>query len=58
LDKYADQGLETISTIDVLRLDPFTEIGTPVELVKAFGGRDEYLKAVHNLESEIYSTTA
>jgi type I restriction enzyme R subunit len=58
LDKYADQGLETISTIDVLRLDPFTEIGTPVELVKAFGGRDEYLHAVQTLETEIYSTTA
>lgn len=58
LDKYADQGLETISTIDVLRLSPFTELGTPVELVKSFGGREKYIEAVHNLETAIYSTTA
>ena len=58
LDKYADQGLETIATIDVLRLDPFTEIGTPMELVKSFGGRDKYLKAVHELEAALYSSPA
>jgi type I restriction enzyme R subunit len=55
LDKYADQGLETIEKIDVLRLDPFTQIGTPIEIVKSFGGRDKYLEAVSNLESELYS---
>lgn len=58
LDKYADQGLETIEKIDVLRLDPFTQIGTPIEIVKSFGGRDEYLEAVRKLESALYSTTA
>jgi type I restriction enzyme R subunit len=58
LDKYADQGLQTISTIEVLRLDPFTKIGTPIELVKCFGGRDQYLKALDQLESALYATTA
>lgn len=58
LDKYADQGLETIEKIDVLRLDPFTQIGTPIEIVKSFGGRDEYLEAVRKLENALYATTA
>jgi type I restriction enzyme R subunit len=58
LDKYADQGLDTIEKIDVLRLEPFTQIGTPIEIVKSFGGRDKYLAAVHDLETAIYATTA
>jgi type I restriction enzyme R subunit len=58
LDKYADQGLETIEKIDVLKLDPFTQIGTPIEIVKSFGGRDKYLEAVQKLETALYATTA
>jgi type I restriction enzyme R subunit len=58
LDKYADQGFDSIATIEVLKLDPFTEIGTPIELVKSFGGRDEYLKAIHTLEDALYATSA
>ena len=58
LDKYADQGLETIERIDVLRLDPFTKIGTPIEIVKSFGGRDKYLEAVQKLETSLYATSA
>jgi type I restriction enzyme R subunit len=58
LDKYADQGLETIEKIDVLKLDPFTEIGTPIEIVRSFGGRDKYLEAVNTLETALYATSA
>jgi len=58
LDKYADQGLETIEKIDVLKLDPFTQIGTPIEIVKSFGGRDKYLEAVQKLEDALYATSA
>jgi type I restriction enzyme R subunit len=58
LDKYADQGFDSIATIEVLKLDPFTEIGTPIELVKSFGGRDEYLNAIHTLEDALYATSA
>jgi type I restriction enzyme R subunit len=58
LDKYADQGFETIEKIDVLRLDPFTRIGTPIEIVKSFGGRDKYLEAVRKLETALYATSA
>ena len=58
LDKYADQGIDAISTMEVLQLDPFTQIGTTVEIVKSFGGRDQYLAALQSLEDAIYATTA
>jgi type I restriction enzyme R subunit len=58
LDKYADQGFDAIGTIEALKLDPFTQIGTPVELVKAFGGRDNYLEAIQQLQDAIYATSA
>jgi type I restriction enzyme R subunit len=43
LDKYADQGLGSMGEIEVLKLDPFPSLGTPIELVRRFGGRDQYL---------------
>ena len=58
LDKYADQGIDAIATIDVLQLDPFTQIGTPIELVKKFGGRDKYFEAIHELENALYAISA
>jgi len=54
LDKYADTGLEPIEDIKILQLDPFTRIGAPMELVKAFGGRAGYLQAVAALEEQLY----
>ena len=55
IDKYADQGLQTIESMYVLSVPPLTYLGTPVELVRSFGGRDQYLNALHLLETELYS---
>ncbi|MGB7386381.1 MAG: DEAD/DEAH box helicase family protein, partial [Pseudomonas neustonica] len=55
LEKYADTGIEHIEDIKILQLDPFSQIGAPVELVKAFGGKAGYTKAIHELEDELYS---
>ena len=54
LDKYADEGVRDIETVEVLTLDPFKGMGRPVQLVRSFGGRDGYLAAVRDLESELY----
>ncbi|CAA7626010.1 Type I restriction enzyme EcoAI R protein [Candidatus Terasakiella magnetica] len=54
LDKYADTGIENVEDIKVLQLDPFTKLGSAMELVKAFGGKDGYLKAVQDLEQQLY----
>ncbi len=58
LDKYADVGIEHIENLGVLSVDPFSEIGTPIEIVKLFGGKEKYLAAVKQLETEIYSMAA
>jgi len=54
LDKYADQGLGSIGEIEVLKLDPFTNLGTPIELVRRFGGRDQYLAALREIDAALY----
>lgn len=54
LDKYTQDGLITIESTEVLKLDPLNKLGTPIELVKAFGGKPQYLKAIKELEKELY----
>ena len=54
LDKYADEGIDDIESIEVLKVKPFTELGSPMEIVSSFGNKKEYLKAVHELELELY----
>ena len=58
LDKYADDGLITIESTEVLKLDPLNKLGTPIELIKAFGGKSQYIIALKELESQLYNTTA
>lgn len=55
LDKYSDEGIKNIESLDVLRVDPFNKIGSPVEILKSFGGKDKYLEAIKELEKEIYT---
>ncbi len=54
LDKYADEGIVPVEKMEVLRVPPLSELGTPVELVRAFGSRDNYRTALRELEAEIY----
>lgn len=56
LDKYTDDGLLTIESTEVLKLDPLNKLGTPIELVKAFGGKSQYTAALKELENELYKT--
>lgn len=55
LDKYADEGVEPIEETKILTIRPFTEFGTPVEIIKIFGGKTRYEEAVRELEQAIYS---
>ncbi|MEK4517474.1 DEAD/DEAH box helicase family protein [Paenibacillus sp. FSL H8-0122] len=54
LDKYADEGIKEIEETKVLQLKEFSKFGSPMKIVKAFGGKDAYQKAVQELENEIY----
>lgn len=55
LDKYADEGIENIEDLSVLRIEPFNQIGTPAEIIQIFGGRDKYLHVIEELENELYA---
>jgi type I restriction enzyme R subunit len=55
LEKYADTGIENIEDPKVLQIDPFSKMGTPPELVKHFGDKAAYLRAVKELEDELYA---
>lgn len=55
LDKYADEGIENIEDIKILRVNPFDRFGTPMEIVNLFGGKNQYMMAVTQLENAIYA---
>jgi len=55
LEKYADTGIQHIEDIKVLTVSPFSDLGTVVQLVSAFGGKSDYLKAVRELKYELYA---
>ena len=58
LTKYADVGVHEIESKDALKVQPFTDIGRPLEIKKkVFGGKPKYDQAISELEAEIYQTT-
>ena len=58
LDKYADAGLKSVESLEILRVDPFSRLGTALEILGLFGGRQPYLDAVQELETELYQKAA
>lgn len=54
LDKYMNTGIYEIEKTEILRLDPFMQMGKPQKIASYFGGKDGYLKAVKELEQAIY----
>nr|WP_278320174.1 type I restriction-modification enzyme R subunit C-terminal domain-containing protein [Garciella nitratireducens] len=55
LDKYMNEGISQLESMEILKLDPFTQIGTPTKIIKAFGGKDKYIQTIKELEKEIYA---
>lgn len=55
LDKYSDEGVVHIEEPQILTISPLTEFGTPVEIIKIFGGFEQYEYALQELKKEIYS---
>jgi type I restriction enzyme, R subunit len=54
LEKYADEGIITIESTEVLSIDPFTDFGTPPEIIRLFGSREKYINAIKELEQQLY----
>ena len=54
LEKYMNMGIYEIERTEILKLDPFSQFGKPAKIAQAFGGKEGYLKAVRELEKELY----
>lgn len=58
LTKYSDEGVLDLDDANVLRIRPLSDLGTPVELVRVFGDREGFERAVHDLQSALYQDVA
>ncbi|MFN5273048.1 MAG: EcoAI/FtnUII family type I restriction enzme subunit R [Planctomycetota bacterium] len=58
LEKYADAGILSLESMEILKVDPFRRFGTPIEIVNLFGGKSGYLQALRELESALYTKAA
>ncbi|MCC7465380.1 MAG: DEAD/DEAH box helicase family protein [Saprospiraceae bacterium] len=56
LEKYENEGIFSIEEGGVLNVVPFNQLGSPVELVRAFGKNADFEQAVKELQQEIYKT--
>ena len=54
LDKYADEGIIHIEEPKILTVNPFGSFGTPMEIIKKFGGLEKYQQAINELEYQLY----
>jgi type I restriction enzyme R subunit len=58
LQKYADAGISSVESMEILKVDPIRSFGTPLEILKCFGGKDGYLAALRELEDALYDEAA
>src|SRR5277367_3125122 len=58
LEKYRDEGVLNLNDANVLKVTPFTTMGSVVQLIKAFGGKEGFEKAVHELQDALYQEIA
>lgn len=56
LTKYENEGITTLESGKTLKVDPLNELGSPTELVRAFGKKADFEKAIKELEKELYRT--
>ena len=54
LEKYADQGIAPIEEMGVLKVHPLSTLGTPMEILQSFGGKEGYRQAVRELQAVLY----
>jgi type I restriction enzyme R subunit len=58
LQKYSDSGIGSVESLEILKVDPLTAFGTPMEIVSLFGGKKQYLAAIRELETQLYQEAA
>lgn len=55
LDKYANEGLENIESIEILKVPDMARFGTLVEIINSFGSKNKFLEAITELERALYA---
>ncbi|UGY27717.1 DEAD/DEAH box helicase family protein [Bradyrhizobium septentrionale] len=58
LEKYRDDGVLNLDDANVLKIAPFSAMGSVVQLINSFGSRESFEKAVHELQDVLYQETA
>ena len=54
LEKYSANGIYDLETLQTLKNEPFSSMGSRKEIYNFFGGKENYLKAVKDLKNLIY----
>ncbi len=55
LEKYADMGIESLESSEILKLDPLSSFGNPMYIVnRIFKGKTDFEKAIKELEKVLY----
>ncbi|MCH1626124.1 EcoAI/FtnUII family type I restriction enzme subunit R [Fredinandcohnia quinoae] len=55
IDKYQDEGRFDFEDVQLLELNPFNKFGNPMKITKSFGGKNNYIQAIKELEKNIYA---
>jgi type I restriction enzyme, R subunit len=58
LAKYQDEGVTGLDDPQLLRIPPLSAMGTPIELLKTFGGREGFEQAVREMQAALYAHAA
>jgi len=58
LQKYQDTGAINLDDPRILQIAPFDAMGTPLQLIRQFGGRADFERAVHELQTALYEEAA
>jgi type I restriction enzyme R subunit len=56
--KYQDQGILDLGDPRILQIPPLDAMGTPLQLIKEFGTRANFVTAVQELQSALYQKVA
>ena len=59
LSKYQDEGIVGgLDNVEILKVPPFSAMGTPLQLIKEFGSRTRFEDAVHEMQTALYQEAA
>lgn len=55
LQKYSQEGVTNIENTQILTLEPFDQIGTPMEIIEQVGGLEKYKELVDDIVHDLYA---